>query len=186
MSFSLLNRDECHRRPWRVRRRLPRSVRALAFSSPGRGDAEDSPEPPPHRGPQHLRCPPPSPPSHENRLQSPSARPPGATPNGLANRPASIIISASPHAGSWAAARRWLRLAERGPRFTANEDQPHLLRGAPAATVILHISDDTCSVSARGWHGEGGRPSASSARGPLPSRGPPLQSGLEWLFKEAL
>lgn len=44
----------------------------------------------------------------------------------------------------------WL---SRGPRSTANADEEHLLQGFQAATVILHISCNTCSVRARSWHG---------------------------------
>lgn len=44
----------------------------------------------------------------------------------------------------------WL---SRGPRSTANADEEHLLQGFQAATVILHISCNTCSVRAQSWHG---------------------------------
>lgn len=53
-------------------------------------------------------------PPDEDRRRSPRARPRRAIPNGLANRPTSIIISASLHAGTWGAARRWLRSLSRG------------------------------------------------------------------------
>lgn len=107
----------------------------------------------------------------------------GPAPNGLANRPASIIISASPHAGPCGAARRRLRLAAPGPRSTADEDGEHLLQGLQAAAVILHISRNTCAVRARSWHGRG-QPSASSAR--APAFPVVLELALDWLFQEAL
>lgn len=71
-----------------------------------------------------------------------------------------------------------------GPRSTANEDEEHLLQGSQAAVAILHISCNTCSVGARGWHGRE-QPSASSARALFPPCGPLLEFSSEWLFKGA-
>lgn len=53
-----------------------------------------------------------------------------------------------------------------GPRSTANEDEEHLLQGFQAATVILHISCNTCSVRARAGTGGG-------SLVPAPPRPPP-------------
>lgn len=69
------------------------------------------------------------------------AGPPCATPNGLAERPTSVIISTPLHAGTRGVARRrGGRPAERGPRSAADEDEGHLLGGwwPPPSSLTSH------------------------------------------------
>lgn len=84
------------------------------------------------------------------------------------------------HEGLPGAGSGWL---SQGPRSTANEDEEHLLQGCQAATVILHISCNTCSVRARSWRRQG-QLAASPAVSPVPARTPVLEFSFECLFKE--
>lgn len=106
------------------------------------------------------------------------ARPRCATPNGLANRPASIIISAVAHAGPPGAARRGCGSLSQGPRSTASGAEEHLLQGSRPLQPSF-TSHATLVLSAR-QHGREQPAASSAAPASLCSR---LRFISDWLLR---
>ena len=65
-----------------------------------------------------------------------------AIPNGLADGPASIIMSIRPHTGTGGAARHGCGSLSQGPRSTADEQEAHLLQGSrpPQPSFTSHAT----------------------------------------------